>query len=148
MCSSKTSDEPIVSDQRVKLVFKSTTSNDESENSKRKVFDDDEQNEFIGPRPPSPDFIEKMRKQEQRRDRAAEFVREKLLKEKQEERKRKAELLIQNIKNQPNDDNPTPTVNPILVEKLLNVKNDRSNKQRRRSRSRSSHRRTKRSSHQ
>jgi len=147
MCSSKTSDEPIVSDQRVKLVFKSTTSNDESENSKRKVFDDDEQNEFIGPRPPSPDFIEKMRKQEQRRDRAAEFVREKLLKEKQEERKRKAELLIQNIKNQPNDESPTPTVNPILVEKLLNVKNDRSNKQRRRSRSRSSHRRTKRSSH-
>lgn len=142
MCSSKTNEEPIVSDQRVKFVFKSTTSTDETENSKGKVFDDDEQNEFIGPRPPSPEFIEKMRKQEQRRDRAAEFVREKLLKEKQEERKRKAELLIQNMKNQ------TATVNPILVEKLLNVKTDRSNKQRRRSRSRSSHRRTKRSSHQ
>ena len=157
MCSSKKIEETTsIHGQGVKLVLKSTT-NDEIENSKGNLFDDDEDEmEFIGPRPPSPDFIEKMRKQEQRRDRAMEFVREKILKEKQEERKRKAELLLQQVKNQTNDEITTPTVNPVLVEKLLNVKNERTTKQRsrssskyrRRSRSRSVHRRTKRSSHQ
>lgn len=145
-----------------------------------------ESGEFIGPRPPSPEFLEKMRKQEQRRDRAMEFVREKLLREKQEERKRKAELLIQQLKTKPNETSSsssaaltvepsTTPVNPVLVEKLLNVKSERSSsslvasphhqssrssrhsrstsksrsrsKYHRRSRSRSNHRRSKRSSH-
>lgn len=132
----------------------------------------DDNGEFIGPRPPSPEFLEKMRKQEQRRDRVNDFVREKIARDKQEERKRKAEMLVQQLKVKTNDsssnintnDSTTNSnVNPILVEKLLNVKNtsphhrsksSRStsksrtrSKYHRRSRSRSNHRRQKRSSH-
>lgn len=100
-----------------------------------KYLDDTEDNnEFIGPRPPSPEFLEKMRKQEQRRDRISGFVRDKIARDKQEERKRKAEMLVQQLKNKTNDSpsttNPTESannsnVNPILVEKLLNVKTER-----------------------
>ena len=133
-----------------------------------KVLDEQDDNgEFIGPRPPSPDFLEKMRKQEQRRDRVNDFVREKLVRDKQEERKRKAEMLVQQLKTkttEPPVPADSPTVNPILVEKFLNVKTERTSstvlppsshrsssrshsKYRRRSRSKSSHRRTRRTSH-
>ena len=62
-----------------------------------------------------------MRKQEQRRDRVNDFVREKLARDKQEERKRKAEMLVQQLKTKPNDSSSSEsTVNPILIEKLLN----------------------------
>lgn len=108
-----------------------------------------------------------MRKQEQRRDRVNDFVREKLVRDKQEERKRKAEMLVQQLKTktiEPAVTADSPTVNPILVEKLLNVKTERTSatvlppsshrsssrsdsKYRRRSRSKSSHRRTRRTSH-
>lgn len=129
----------------------------------------DDNGEFIGPRPPSPEFLEKMRKQEQRRERVNDFVREKITRDKQEERKRKAEMLIQKLRNTSNELSSTnqtaestsnSTINPILVEKLLNVKNDRPSaslitsprqyhrsKYHRRSRSRSKHRRPRRSSH-
>ena len=143
-----------------------------------------DQDEFIGPRPPSPEFLEKMRKQEQRRDRVNDFVRDKVLRDKQEERKRRAEMLVQQLKSKTNESSTTihsdepssnPTINPTLVEKLLNVKTERSSssmitsppryshrskhspspskprsllKSHRRSRSRSSHRqRRRRSSH-
>ena len=125
-----------------------------------------------------------MRKQEQRRERVNDFVRDKIIRDKQEERKRKAEMLIQKLKTTSNELTPTvnstdstttssTVVNPMLVEKLLNVKNDRSSssaitsprqyhrskhsrspsksqnrsKYHRRSRSKSSHRRSRRSSH-
>lgn len=140
----------------------------------------DDNGEFIGPRPPSPEFLEKMRKQEQRRERVNDFVREKITRDKQEERKRKAELLVQKLKSTSNELSSTShtsnsTVNPILVEKLLNVKTERPtsslitspqqyhhhhskhsqspsksrsrSKYHRRSRSRSKHRRQRRSSH-
>ncbi|CAF4150546.1 unnamed protein product, partial [Rotaria magnacalcarata] len=140
-------------------------------------------NQFIGPRPPSPEFLEKMRKQEQRRDRVSGFVRDKITRDKQEERKRKAEMLVQQLKTKVNEStsviNSTESsttnsnINPTIVEKLLNVKNERStssivasshqhrrskhsrspskscnrSKYHRRSRSRSNHRRRRRSSH-
>ena len=138
----------------------------------------DDNGEFIGPRPPSPEFLEKMRKQEQRRERVNDFVREKITRDKQEERKRKAEMLIQKLRSTSNEHSSTSqtteststsTVNPILVEKLLNVKTERPSaslitsprqyhrskhsrshsrsKYHRRSRSRSKHRRPRRSSH-
>jgi hypothetical protein len=111
-----------------------------------------------------------MRKQEQRRDRVSGFVREKIARDKQEERKRKAEMLVQQLKTKSNDlsstvnSNESTTnlnINPIIVEKLLNVKNERSStsiittsshqyrrsKYHHRSRSRSNHRRQRRSSH-
>ncbi len=113
-----------------------------------------------------------MRKQEERRDRINDFVRDKIARDKQEERKRKAEMLVQKLKTKSNDlsspsiisnSNESTTnsnINPILVEKLLNVKNERSSKHsrspsksrthskyHRRSRSRSNHRRQRRSSH-
>ena len=121
-----------------------------------------------------------MRKQEQRRDRVSGFVRDKIVRDKQEERKRKAEMLVQQLKIKTNESptnftEPTTnsTINPILVEKLLNVKTERSSssiitsphqnrrtkhsrslsksrthsKYYRRSRSRSNHRRQRRSSH-
>jgi hypothetical protein len=121
-----------------------------------------------------------MRKQEQRRDRISGFVRDKIARNKQEERKRKVEMLVQQLKSKTNEPLSTvdstesttnTTINPILVEKLLNVKNDRSSlitsphhhhrskhsrsssrsrnhsKYYRRSRSKSSHRRPRRSSH-
>jgi hypothetical protein len=119
-----------------------------------------------------------MRKQEQRRDRINDFVRDKIARDKQEERKRKAEMLVQQLKTKTTDSSPPinsteSTVNPILIEKLLNVKNERSSstiitsphqnrrskhsrspskshsrsKYYRRSRSRSNHRRQRRSSH-
>jgi hypothetical protein len=123
-----------------------------------------------------------MRKQEQRRDRINDLVREKIARDKQEERKRKAEMLVKQLKTKFNDSSSTNTdsndstnINPILVEKLLNVKNERSSssviitssphqyhrskhsrsrsksrthsKYHRRSRSRSNHRRQRRSSH-
>jgi predicted transcriptional regulator len=71
-----------------------------------------------------------MRKQEERRDRVSDFVREKTTRDKQEERKRKAEMLVQQLKTQTNDISSTElttnsNINPILVEKLLNVKNER-----------------------
>jgi len=112
-----------------------------------------------------------MRKQEQRRDRVSGFVREKIARDKQEERKRKAEMLVQQLKTKSNDLSSTVNsiesttnlnINPIIVEKLLNVKNERSStsiittssshqyrrsKYHRRSRSRSNHRRQRRSSH-
>ncbi len=141
----------------------------------------DDNGEFIGPRPPSPEFLEKMRKQEQRRERVNDFVRDKITRNKQEERKRKAEMLIQKLKTIPNESTSTvvnstestSTINPMLVEKLLNVKNERlsssviasprqhhrskysrspskshnRSKYHRRSRSKSNHRRSRRSSH-
>ena len=87
---------------------------------------------FIGPRPPSPEFLEKMRKQVQRRDRVSGFVRNKIARDKQEERKRKAEMLVQQLKTKVNEtstinSNESTTnsnINPGLVEKLLNVKNE------------------------
>jgi len=123
-----------------------------------------------------------MRKQEQRRDRINDFVREKIARDKQEERKRKAEMLVKQLKIKTNDSssstninsNELTNINPILVEKLLNVKNERSSssviitsphqyhrskhsrstsksrihsKYHRRSRSKSNHRRQRRSSH-
>lgn len=75
-----------------------------------------------------------MRKQEQRRERLNDFVREKITRDKQEERKRKAEMLLQKLKTNSTElsstvNAPEPTsssnVNPVLVEKLLNVKNER-----------------------
>jgi hypothetical protein len=136
----------------------------------------DDSGEFIGPRPPSPEFLEKMRKQEQRRERVNDFVRDKITRDKQEERKRKAEMLIQKLKTNFNESSSIEStthsnINPILVEKLLNVKNERSSiiasphqyhrskhsrstsksrshsKYHRRSRSKSNHRRPRRSSH-
>ena len=123
-----------------------------------------------------------MRKQEQRRERVNDFVRDKITRDKQEERKRKAEMLIQKLKT--NSTEPSSTINstesttntninPVLVEKLLNVKTERSSssmitsphshhrskhsrspsksrnrsKYHRRSRSKSNHRRQRRSSH-
>jgi hypothetical protein len=123
-----------------------------------------------------------MRKQEQRRERINDFVRDKITRDKQEERKRKAEMLIQKLKTNSNEsssiNNSTEStthsnINPILVEKLLNVKTERSSssiipsshqyhrskhsrspsksrnrsKYHRRSRSKSNHRRSRRSSH-
>ena len=117
-----------------------------------------------------------MRKQEQRRDRVNDFVRDKIARDKQEERKRKAEMLVQQLKTKTIDSPSTEsTVNPVLIEKLLNVKNERSSstiitatsphhhrrskhsrspskshsrsKYYRRSRSKSNHRRQRRSSH-
>jgi hypothetical protein len=76
-----------------------------------------------------------MRKQEQRRDRLTDFVRDKIARDKQEERKRKAEMLVQQLKTKTIEPSSTinstesttnATINPILVEKLLNVKNERS----------------------
>jgi len=109
-----------------------------------------------------------MRKQEERRDRVNEFVREKIVRDKQEERKRKAELLVQKLKNEsiPSATNePSSSSNPNLIEKLLSVKTEHSSsphqlrrskrsrsnsrsrsKYYRRSRSKSSHRRHRRSS--
>lgn len=146
-------------------------------------IDEQEDNEqFIGPQPPSPEFLEKMRKQEQRRDRLNEFVRDKIARDKQEERKRKAEMLVQQLKTKGNESSTinssestinNTNINPILVEKLLNVKTERTSsttvtcpqqhrrskhsrsssksrshsKYHRRSRSRSTHRRHGRSSH-
>lgn len=147
-----------------------------------RLDEQDDNGEFIGPRPPSPEFLEKMRKQEQRRERVNDFVREKIVRDKQEERKRKAEMLIQKLKststelsstNQTSESTSNSTVNPILVEKLLNVKTERPtsslitsprqyhrskhsrspsksrnrSKYHRRSRSRSKHHRQRRSSH-
>lgn len=143
------------------------------------LIDSDDNGEFIGPRPPSPEFLEKMRKQEQRRERLSDFVREKITRDKQEERKRKAEMLVQKLRSTSTELSSTnhqtvessshSTVNPILVEKLLNVKTERPSasmissprqhhrlkhsrspsrsKYHRRSRSRSKHRRQRRSSH-
>jgi len=114
-----------------------------------------------------------LRKQEERRDRINDFVRDKIARDKQEERKRKAEMLVKKLKTKSNDLSSSPSIisnsnesttnsniNPILVEKLLNVKNERSSKHsrspsksrthskyHRRSRSRSNHRRQRRSSH-
>ena len=123
-----------------------------------------------------------MRKQEQRRDRISGFVRDKITRDKQEERKRKAEMLVQKLKIKTNETssnvNSTESstnspINPILIEKLLNVKNERPSssvitsphhnrhskrsrsvsksrirsKYSRRSRSKSNHRRQRRSSH-
>ncbi|CAF3695001.1 unnamed protein product, partial [Rotaria sordida] len=129
----------------IKLVLKTNTeesltptcrefNSDDDSNSMQQNEQDDNNNEFIGPRPPSPEFLEKMRKQEQRRDRISGFVRDKLARDKQEERKRKAELLVQQLKTKNNDSTSitntnesinNSNINPILVEKLLNVKNER-----------------------
>ncbi len=133
------------------------------------IDEQDETGEFIGPRPPSPEFLEKMRKQEQRRDRVSGFVRDKIARDKLEERKRKAEMLVQQLKTKSAEQSSTvnstesttnSNINPILVEKLLNVKNERSSsslitsphqhhrsKYYRRSRSKSNHRRQRRSLH-
>jgi hypothetical protein len=123
-----------------------------------------------------------MRKQEQRRDRVSGFVRDKIARDKREERKRKAEMLVQQLKSKTNESSSTidstestatSHINPILVEKLLNVKTERSSssiitsphhyhrskhsrsssktrnhsKYHRRSRSKSNHQRQRRSSH-
>lgn len=170
-------------DESIKLILKSNRDKSsmgksleefqsDGESSSSQTNDNDE---FIGPRPPSPDFLEKMRKQEQRRDRVNEFVREKIVRDKQEERKRKAELLVQKLKNESissttNEQPSSSNTNPNLIEKLLNVKTEHSSSTRltsphqsrrskrsrsksrsrskyyRRSRSKSSHRRHRRSS--
>ncbi|CAF0952832.1 unnamed protein product [Didymodactylos carnosus] len=104
---------------------------------------------LIGPQPASPMELERIRQQhielERKKDRLNLFVRDKLVqesKEKQEERKKKAEMFIQLIKSKnpnlelPNTntdnantiENKTTTttinqINPVIVEKLLNVKN-------------------------
>ncbi|CAF3763277.1 unnamed protein product [Rotaria socialis] len=180
----------------VKLVLKTNTeesltptcqefnSDDDSNSMQPKYLDKQEDfNQFIGPRPPSPEFLEKMRKQEQRRDRVSGFVRDKITRDKQEERKRKAEMLVQQLKTKVNESTSVinsiessttnSNINPTIVEKLLNVKNERStssilasshqhrrskhsrspskscnrSKYHRRSRSKSNHRRRRRSSH-
>ncbi|CAF1047243.1 unnamed protein product [Adineta steineri] len=189
----------------IKLVLKTNTEESLTPTSCREFYSDEDSNsmqqneqddngEFIGPRPPSPEFLEKMRKQEERHDRASGFVRDKIVRDKQEERKRKVEMLLQQLKNKTNELPPSTTatpppplaittesneiknnsnINPILVEKLLNVKNECSSsslitsprqynrskhsrstsksrhhsKYSRRSRSKSNHRRTRRSSH-
>ncbi|UJR25160.1 hypothetical protein I4U23_006518 [Adineta vaga] len=189
----------------VKLVLKTATDESLTPTSCREFQSDEDSNsnqpniqndnrEFIGPRPPSPEFLERMRKQEERRDRVSGFVRDKIVRDKQEERKRKAEMLVQQLKtkttepssatttttttNIDSNDSITTTsngTNPVLIEKLLNVKNERSSSsiitsprqygsskhsrstsksrshtkyyRRSRSRSRSNHRRRKRSSH-
>jgi hypothetical protein len=104
------------------------TNKSNGDNEKCPMLDEQDDNgEFIGPRPPSPEFLEKMRKQERRRDR----LRDQLVRDKQEERKRKAEMLVQQLllKNKPPTTEvsspPSPAVNPVLVEKLLNVKSER-----------------------
>ncbi|CAF3358969.1 unnamed protein product [Rotaria sp. Silwood1] len=156
--------------------------NSDDDSNSMQQNEQDDNNEFIGPRPPSPEFLEKMRKQEQRRDRVSGFVRDKIARDKQEERKRKAEMLVQQLKTKTNDLPSTinstestnnSNINPILVEKLLNVKTERQSsslitsphqhhrskhsrsptksrshsKYHRRSRSRSNHRRHRRSAH-
>ncbi|CAF1166959.1 unnamed protein product [Adineta ricciae] len=191
--------EQVVHGQGVKLVLKATTDGSSTPTSSREFQSDEDSNsnqqnaqddngEFIGPRPPSPQFLERMRKQEERRDRVNGFVRDKITRDKQEERKRKAEMLVQQLKSKTNDTVSSTAVvavdsneststsnntNPVLMEKLLNVKSERSSssvktsprqyhrskqsrsssksrtrsKYSRRSRSRSSHRRAKHSSH-
>ncbi|CAF4245474.1 unnamed protein product, partial [Rotaria sp. Silwood2] len=128
----------------VKLVLKVNTEesltptcqefNSDDDSNSMQQNEQDDNNEFIGPRPPSPEFLEKMRKQEQRRDRVSGFVRDKIVRDKQEERKRKAEMLVQQLKTKTNDTTSitnssestnNSNINPILVEKLLNVKTER-----------------------